>query len=106
MEAVDSFDEAVQYLSSRQIISAGYFIVGGTKSGEGVVISRNATGLAGPHMWMNSTDHKWYEHINPHEKFMYTSRSKKSHLEEACCSTTIHTILRFVVEFKTKAVPY
>lgn len=60
METSESFDEAVAVLSTRKVISGAYFIIGGTKSGEGVVVSRDSDGLAGSNLWMNSTDPKWY----------------------------------------------
>lgn len=41
LEKADSYDEAVDLLSSRPLIAPAYFIVGGVRSNEGIVITRN-----------------------------------------------------------------
>ncbi|CAJ0948442.1 unnamed protein product, partial [Mesorhabditis belari] len=44
LEKANSYSEAIEYLSTTPLFAGGYFIVGGTKSGEGAVITRNANG--------------------------------------------------------------
>ncbi|CAJ0569473.1 unnamed protein product, partial [Mesorhabditis spiculigera] len=44
LEVANSFDEAIDYLSTVPLFASGYFIVGGRKSGEGAIITRGPNG--------------------------------------------------------------
>lgn len=46
LEQAESFQDAVMLLSKIPIITGVYYIVGGVKAGEGVVITRDRTGPA------------------------------------------------------------
>jgi len=46
METIDSFVDAVEFFSTVKLPAASYFILGGTKAGEGAVITRGRDGLA------------------------------------------------------------
>ncbi len=62
MENRTSFEDAVKYLSSTDLIAPVYFIVGGVKTNEGAVITRNQ--LEAIDIWrLNASSsgiEKWY----------------------------------------------
>ena len=62
MENVTNFDDAIALLSTQDLIAPAYFIVGGVKPDEGVVITRNQDELVD--LWrinkMSSGADKWY----------------------------------------------
>jgi len=55
----DTFDEAYGDLTSTNLIADVYYIIAGTKSGEGVVISRNRTDSADN--WQLNSPSRWFE---------------------------------------------
>jgi len=60
MERADTFQEAVAYVQDVQQIAGCYYIIGGTKPGEGVVITRNETQVIAER-WMDVNDpEKWF----------------------------------------------
>jgi len=55
-----SFDEALNMLSNSELIADVYYIIAGTKAGQGAVISRNRTDAAD--VWMIDAPHgRWFE---------------------------------------------
>ena len=62
MEYAESFDEAVKRLSTAKLIAPAYFIVGGVKQDEGVVLTRNQTHLIDKWSLDSSSSgiEKWY----------------------------------------------
>ncbi len=62
MENADSYDEAVKMLQKRHLIAGAYYIVGGVRPNQGVVITRNQ--MRTVDTWrLNSTStrsDKWY----------------------------------------------
>ncbi|KAL3880383.1 hypothetical protein ACJMK2_032627 [Sinanodonta woodiana] len=50
MESVNSFDEAIKVLANTEMLAPAYYIVGGNKSGEGCVITRNRE-VEGTDLW-------------------------------------------------------
>jgi len=53
-----SYAEAKKLFSEKEMIAPAYFIIGGTKAGEGAVITRDRKGVADT--WELSTSHRWY----------------------------------------------
>ena len=53
-----SYDHAKNMFAKQELIAPAYFILGGTKAGEGAVITRDRKGVAD--MWELTTSHRWY----------------------------------------------
>jgi len=53
-----SYAEAKKLFSEEELIAPAYFILGGTKPGEGAVITRDRTKVADT--WELSSSHRWY----------------------------------------------
>ncbi|XP_002126997.2 acid ceramidase-like [Ciona intestinalis] len=59
MDKATSYDEAMSMLTKEVILAPVYYIVGGVKSGEGAVVTRDRTKLDNV-MAMNTTAGEWY----------------------------------------------
>jgi len=58
-ETLDRFEDVVDYLSTVELDAAAYYIVGGTKPGEGAVVTRDRSKAAD--VWrLNATAGRWY----------------------------------------------
>ena len=67
LENADSFDEAISMLSTTRIIAPAYYIVSGVQPHEGVIISRNATGVTNAH-WLKDNDPDWYIAVSNYDR--------------------------------------
>ena len=66
-ETANSFDEAVSMISTTRIIAPAYYIVSGVQPHEGVIISRNATGVTNAH-WLKDNDPDWYIAVSNYDR--------------------------------------
>jgi len=60
METANTYDTAMDMLMTKELIAPSYYIIGGTKSGEGAVIARGRTGVADVHKLNTSSPDGWY----------------------------------------------
>lgn len=60
LETARNYDEAVQQLSTAQVIAPVYYIVGGVRPGEGAIIVRDPDTTVGTVHMRNQTDHTWF----------------------------------------------
>jgi len=59
MDEIDTFDNAVKFFSKIKLSAASYFILGGAKSGEGAVVTRDRDSLVD--VWrLNASAGRWY----------------------------------------------
>ena len=66
-ETANSFDEAISIISTTRIIAPAYYIVSGVQPHEGVIISRNATGVTNAH-WLKDNDPDWYIAVSNYDR--------------------------------------
>jgi hypothetical protein len=59
MQNIETFDEAVNYLQTIDLIAPAYFILAGIKPGEGIIITRNQYKTIDS--WkLNESQDRWY----------------------------------------------
>lgn len=81
MTNCETFDCAEKMLTETPISSLSYIILAGTKSGEGIVISRKQKGAVHVDR-LNVTDNKWY--------LVQTNNDTWKGCEDRCASATKH----------------
>ncbi len=59
MENITNYDDAVNFLQTRDLIAPSYFILGGLKLDEGLVITRNQYKTIDSFK-LNSNSNRWY----------------------------------------------